>query len=184
MRLRSPAFGALAILMAQASLAASAWAADPAPAGAPGREVTRAAGPLWSRSCAKPDKAGPETCYIEQFAIAQPQNLVLLHLQLGYFGPDGAPRLLIATPLGVALPQGVRLTLDQDKPMVLPYASCNQGGCVVVAEMDANALNRFTTGKTLMVHYVMGDQAPVDIPVPLSGLAAALKTLDAPKKKP
>ncbi|MEA1673453.1 invasion associated locus B family protein [Nitrospirillum sp. BR 11163] len=162
--------------------ATSVPAAVPAPAGK-GPEVTKAPGPLWSKSCAKTD-AGAEICYVEQFAIATPQNVMMLHVRVGYLSPEGKPRLILATPLGVLLQPGITLVVDQDKPLTLPFDACQQGGCVAAADLeDGKVLDHFTGGKVLAVRYINGDKAAVDIPVQLSGLAAALKALPAPPKR-
>ncbi|TWB29965.1 invasion associated locus B family protein [Nitrospirillum viridazoti] len=148
-----------------------------------GPDVTKAPGPLWSKSCAKTD-AGAEICYVEQFAIATPQNVMMLHVRVGYLGPDGKPRLILATPLGVLLQPGITLVVDQDKPLSLPFDACQQGGCVAAADLeDGKVLDHFTGGKVLAVRYINGDKAAVDIPVQLSGLAAALKALPTPPKR-
>ncbi|MDE1149899.1 MAG: invasion associated locus B family protein [Azospirillaceae bacterium] len=155
-------------------------ATQPAAKGVP--EVTKAPGPLWSKACTKTD-AGAEICYVEQFAIATPQNVMMLHVRLGYIGPEGKPRLILATPLGVLLQPGITLVVDQDKPLTLPFDGCQPGGCVAAADLeDGKVLDRFTNGKVLAVRYINGDKSPIDIPVQLAGLSAALKALPAPAK--
>ncbi|MBB6253730.1 invasion associated locus B family protein [Nitrospirillum iridis] len=155
-----------------------------APAAAKGPEVKQGPGPLWSKNCAKTE-TGAEICYVEQFAVAQPQNVTVLNVRVGYLGPDGKARLIVATPLGVLLQPGITLVLDQDKPMSLPFDACQAGGCVALADLeDGKVLDHFTSGKVLAVRYINGDRSAVDIPVQLSGLAAALKAVPAPKRNP
>lgn len=138
--------------------------------------------PLWAKSCAK-DAAGAEVCYAEQFAIAAPQNIMMLHVQVGYIGPEGRPRLVLATPTGVALPAGVTLTLDADKPLVLPFDTCQSGGCLAIADLDQEVLKRLMSGKIMAVRYVNGDRTPIDIPVQLTGLAQILETVTPAKAR-
>lgn len=136
------------------------------------------AGPLWAKACAK-NQDGVDTCYVEQFVIAQPQNLVLLHVRIGYIGPQGMPRLIMAAPPGVWLPGGLTLTLDKNKPIALPFNSCDAGSCLAAVEMDQDALKQFTAGTVLMAHYVLANNSPVDVPVRMAGLSDALKTVSA-----
>ncbi|WP_252181377.1 invasion associated locus B family protein [Azospirillum sp. B4] len=169
---------------ADATVAAEPVKAPASPVPGKGPEVKQGQGPLWSKNCAKTE-AGAEVCYVEQFAIATPQNVMMLHVRVGYLGPEGKPRLILATPLGVLLQPGITLVLDQDKPLTLPFDACQQGGCVAAAELeDGKVLDHFTSGKVLAVRYINGDKAAVDIPVQLAGLAAALKAVPAPKRTP
>ncbi|MEE3627750.1 invasion associated locus B family protein [Nitrospirillum sp. BR 11752] len=178
------AAGTVMAHMGGAAAAAEPVKAPPAgPPAAKGPEVKQAPGPLWSKSCAKTD-AGADICYVEQFAIVTPQNVMMLHVQIGYLGPEGKPRLILTTPLGVLLQPGITLTVDQDKPLALPFDACQQGGCVAAADLeDGKVLDHFTGGKVLAVRYINGDKAAMDIPVQLNGLAAALKALPVPPKR-
>jgi invasion protein IalB len=132
--------------------------------------------PLWTTECAKkPD--GGSVCYVQQFAISQQQHAIVLHVQIGYLGGDDKPRILITAPLGVALPPGIGLTLDGDKPLVLPFETCQQEGCASFAVLDKDVLNRFLKGKQLVVRYVDASRSGVDVPVRLEGLDSAFKSL-------
>lgn len=162
------------------SVAAGRGRKPVAPATAPAAEqpVSQEAGPLWAKACAK-NQDGADTCYVEQFVITQPQNAVLLHVRIGYIGPQGMPRLIVAAPPGVWLPGGLTLTLDKNKPISLPFNSCDGSNCLAAVEMDQDALKQFTAGTVLMAHYVLANNSPVDVPVRMTGLSDALKTVSA-----
>jgi invasion protein IalB len=117
---------------------------------------------------------------VQQFAISKQLNAIVLHVQIGYFAPfpETRPRMLITTPLGIILPPGISLTLDGDKPLVLPVETCQKEGCLVTAVLDQNVLGRFLKGKILMVRYIDSQRQAVDIPLRLDGLGQALKNLD------
>jgi invasion protein IalB len=132
-------------------------------------------GALWTRACDR-SPAGAEVCFVEQFAIAEPQRAVMLRVQIGFMGPGGKPRMIISTPSGVWLPGGLTLTLDQSKPLALPFDTCGSDGCVAMVELGQDALARFTGGRILTVRYLQGGNSPIDIPVRLADLAAALDT--------
>ncbi len=151
----------------QAAPTQAASAAAPKPSGA-----------LWAKTCAR-SPAGADVCFVEQFAIAEPQHAVMLRVQIGYMGPGGKPRMIISTPSGVWLPGGLTLTLDQNKPIALPFNTCESDGCVAAVELGQDALDRFAAGKVLTVRYLQSTSNPIDIPVQLASLAAALKTVSA-----
>ncbi|MEC4592700.1 invasion associated locus B family protein [Nitrospirillum amazonense] len=142
-------------------------------------EAQKAAGPPWAKNCAK-DANGGDVCYVEQFAIANPGNAIVLHVQIGYMSADGKPVLVITVPLGTPVQPGLQLTLDGAKPIPLPLTLCQQGGCIASANLDQDVLKQFTTGKVLMVRYAKPDKTPMDVPVQLGGLAPALQSLGPP----
>lgn len=148
----------------------------PAPAPAPGPAPGAA---LWAKNCVK-NPAGGDICFVEQFAITNPQRTMLLHVRVGYLGAEGKPRMVIVTPLGVQLAPGVRLTLDEGEPLLLPYDSCQPSGCLVIADLNQEALQHFIAGTTLTVRYIGGDKGKLDIPIQLKGLGEALKGIPAP----
>lgn len=181
---RLAAIGAVAVGIVAAaialSLAATKDRAPPPPAPAKDDGAASVSNPdnFWAKACAK-DPNGADVCYVEQFAVAQPQNAVLLHVRIGYLGPEGKPRIILTAPNGVWLPGGLTLTLDQNKPIPLPFNTCDATGCLAAVDMDQDALNQFTAGTVLMVRYVQGNNSPIDIPVQMANLSKALTNISA-----
>lgn len=135
-----------------------------------------AQGPLWSKQCVK-DPAGKDICFVQQFAVAMPQNAVMLNVAVGYLGAQGKPRMILTAPLGILLMPGLQVTIDSEKPISLPFDSCQTSGCRAAFEMDKQSFDQFRNGKVLTVRYAMMDRKAVDIPIKLDGLAAALKSV-------
>lgn len=125
--------------------------------------------PSWQRTC---DQKG--ACVVEQSAVSMPDKVVALHVLFDP-QPNGATRLIVSVPLGVALPPGIKLVLEGGKPVTLPFERCGPRGCAASAVMDKAAMEIIVNGKTLVMHYVVSDQASVDIPIRLEGLQDALK---------
>jgi len=132
---------------------------------------------LWSKQCAKAQNGGKESCLVQQYVSSMPGNHPLLMAQFSYGGPEGKPQLVLAAPLGILLPAGITLSIDGKKPLTAPFQVCAQGGCRSIIEMDDAALDQFRKGKVLSVRLFGLDQKPLDLPVKLEGLDAALKSL-------
>ncbi|PKU25165.1 invasion associated locus B family protein [Telmatospirillum siberiense] len=153
----------IAVLAGLFCAASSAGAAD-APA------------PLWNKTCNK-DANGKQSCVIEQFAVAMPQNSVLAHIR--FFPTDKSDQtgMSLTAPLGVMLPQGFSLSVDDSKPILLPFERCGAEGCEAMAVLDKTAMAKFSTGKKLVLHYNVSEKKGMDIPIKLEGLSAALQSL-------
>jgi len=131
---------------------------------------------LWGKQCGKrPD--GNDLCVVQQFISGQPGNRQLLLVQFGYNGAQNKPRLILSAPLGSLLPGGISLSIDGKKPLTVPFETCTAGGCLSIIDMDGTALEQFRKGKVLTVRYFAGEQNPLELPVKLDGLDAALKDI-------
>ncbi len=137
-----------------------------------------APGPLWSKQCAR-DGAGREVCYVEQYAVAMPENTVLLNVSMAFTGQGGRARLIMTAPLGIQLIPGLVMTIDGGKSVTLPFESCHAGGCRSIVELDEQSLDQIRRGASMTVRFVAADSQAHDIPVPLKGLSAALKQLQS-----
>ncbi|HVY32858.1 MAG TPA: invasion associated locus B family protein [Caulobacteraceae bacterium] len=170
---------ALSSAMSASAIALPTTALSPA-ALSPAAPLSTARGLLWAKACAtRPD--GTNVCYVEQFAIDQARNQVVLHVQLGYLGPDGQPRLVVTAPLGVSLAGGVNLALDADKPIGVPFQTCASDGCMMIAVLQPDVLTRLLKAKSMTVTFLDAANAPIAVPVRLEGLADAFT---AAQKKP
>jgi invasion protein IalB len=130
----------------------------------------------WSRQCVKSPE-GKDACFLQQFVIAMPQKTALLKAVFSYLGPNGGPRLELTAPLGILLQPGLSLTIDKRDPLTLPLTFCQTGGCQAVIDLDQEALDQFRRGQTATVRYVTLERKAMDLPLKLSGLTAALKTI-------
>lgn len=130
--------------------------------------------PLWHKAC---DKAAPgHPCWVEQFAVAMPNKVVVAHVRFA-LQLSGKAGIIVVAPLGVELIPGLQLILDGGKPITLPYEHCSAQGCDASAVLDHDAVEKFERGKTLTVRYTIAGAKTADIPIRLEGLTKALKSL-------
>jgi len=134
--------------------------------------ATWADDPLWHKNC---PPSG--TCFVEQFVQVMPQKVVLLHARFDPVNADGQSVVTFTVPPGVLLGGGLSLSVDGAKPLFLPYERCPTGGCRATAVLDKGALNMMKIGKVLTARYAMTADKGIDIPIRLTGLDDALKSL-------
>ncbi len=140
----------------------------------PAQAAESAKGPEWVKKCGKVAD-GKEVCVVRQFVMDEQQHRPLLLAQFGYTGPKDKPRLIMSVPLGVLLTTGISISIDKKKPLTAPFEVCTPEGCLSFIDMDEPALEHFLKGKVMTVRFMAAPGRPLELPVHLQGLAAALK---------
>jgi invasion protein IalB len=131
----------------------------------------------WKLRC-KAAEGQPELCEMEQRVENQKGDRVLLAV-VGRVRSLDAPGMLILLPLGIALPPGVSLKVDDGDQRPLEVKLCAKEGChAEQAPLKPDLLGALKAGtKGMVTFYVytrQGKQQQVNIPVSLLGFSAAL----------
>ncbi|QQO12276.1 invasion associated locus B family protein [Bradyrhizobium diazoefficiens] len=153
--------------------AAPAAAAQPASAptqqpaeGAPGQ-------PGWIVRCTSASRDAPLECAMEQNAVLTKtgQTVVLINIRIA---PDTrTPIALLQLPLGINLPVGAKLQVDEGKTFDLQLQTCENRGCYASTPIAADLLAALRSGKQLKVSFQNMAKETIAIPMPLNDFAAA-----------
>lgn len=123
----------------------------------------------WELRCEKPAGAAAEQCALIQSVVAEDKsnvNLVVVVLKTS----DGKSRLLrVIAPLGVLLPNGLGLKIDQTDVGRAGFVKCLPTGCVAEVMMDDKLIDQLKNGKTatFIIHQV--PQEGIGLPLTLQG---------------
>jgi len=79
----------------------------------------------------------------------------------------------IVVPLGVYLPGGLGLKVDNQPAKAAPFERCIDEGCVVRAPISSTMLANLKAGGTVNIVIFGAPEQPVQIPMSLSGFTAA-----------
>ncbi len=90
---------------------------------------------------------------------------------------DGAPILRIIAPLGVFLPAGVGLKIDQTDMGSVGFLRCTAEGCFAEAELAPEQVASFSTGQTATFNLMQNPTQGVAVPVSLKGFKEGLAAL-------
>jgi invasion protein IalB len=136
----------------------------------------------WAIRCEKPDekakeKGAVEVCYAFQNVVTKDGNQRVLNIAVGYAPKIPDPVALITLPLGIALPPGAALTIDEDKPIQFPIERCEPGGCRAGLKLEKTLLDKLNAAKKVQIGFSDGAHRPVQVPLSMKGFTAALKTL-------
>ncbi len=123
----------------------------------------------WEIRCETPAGASSEQCALIQSVVAEDKtnvNLVVIVLKTS----DGKSRLLrVIAPLGVLLPNGLGLKIDQTEIGRAGFVKCLPTGCVAEVVMDDKLIDQMKNGKTatFVIHQV--PEEGVGLPLNLQG---------------
>jgi invasion protein IalB len=158
----------------KAKSAPAAQAATPAPA-APQAEAAPAAPPPpgWSARCSSASRSAPLECLIEQTAVLTKTGQLIVLIDIRVPADTHAPVAVIQLPLGLNLPAGAKLQVDDGKTTDLQIQTCEQRGCYTNAPISPEMLAAMKTGKQLKVSFQNLAKEVIAIPMPLTDFAAA-----------
>lgn len=162
------ALGVLALaLMAAGFAAGSAFA----------QGTVRATHGDWQMRCEVPPGAKAEQCALVQNVAAEDRpNLTLLVIVLKT--ADQKSRLLrVVAPLGVLLPSGLGLKIDDKDIGRAGFVRCLTTGCVAEVVMDDTLLNQLKGGKNATFIVFQTPEEGVGVPVSLNGFGPGVEAL-------
>jgi invasion protein IalB len=162
---------------AKKNAAPAAPATQAAPAPAPTQPQAAAEGapaqPGWIARCTSASRDAPLECAIEQNAVLTKtgQTIVLINIRIA---PDTrTPVALLQLPLGLNLPVGAKLQVDEGKTFDLQIQTCENRGCYASTPIAADLLAALRSGKQLKVSFQNMAKEAIAIPMPLGDFAAA-----------
>jgi len=129
--------------------------------------------PGWIARCTSASRDAPLECAIEQNAVLTKtgQTIVLVNIRIA---PDTrTPVALLQLPLGLNLPVGAKLQVDEGKTIDLQIQTCENRGCYASTPINAELLASLRSGKQMKVSFQNMAKETIAIPMPLNDFAAA-----------
>jgi len=160
-----------------ATAAALTLAAAPALAQAPEGGTVKAQHGDWQVVC-KPPPAGAknEVCALVQSVTAEDRNNIGLTVYFQKFS-DGKRVLRVFAPLGVLLPPGLGLKIDDKDVGHAPFVRCHNFACYAQVVVEPPLIEQLKTGKTAVFIIFQTEEAGIGIPISLAGFSQALAAL-------
>ncbi|MDO9499608.1 invasion associated locus B family protein [Falsiroseomonas sp.] len=122
-----------------APAAATPTAAPTTTPAAEGPERTSAQFGDWSVNCTgRPPARGCEMV----MAVRDPARQLGAALAIGRAAPQAALRLVAQLPVNIRVAEPLRLVMEGEAPLALPFQTCNRLGCFAELEMREDALRR------------------------------------------
>ncbi len=156
----NPALAGMAVLLAVLTVAGG---------DARAQGVVRSVYGDWQIRCETPPGAQNEQCALMQSVTAEDRpnvGLTVLVLKIA----DLKNRLLrVVAPLGVVLPSGLGLKIDNNDVGRAGFIKCLPNGCMAEINMDDNLVSKLRTGQSATFIIFQSPEEGIGFPVSLKG---------------
>jgi invasion protein IalB len=178
------ALAALACVPASAQAPKRA-APTPAPAHTPTPQASPSAeqqpaqppAPGWISRCSSVSREMPLECAVEETAVLTKTGQLIVLVNIRVTGDTRQPVALVQLPLGLNLPAGAKLQVDDGKVIDLQIQTCENRGCYANTPVSPELLAVLKSGKQLKVAFQNLNKEIITIPMPLADFAAAYEKI-------
>jgi len=128
----------------------------------------------WTVACATPE--GNVRCAVSQVQINSQNRQRVLSVELTATEGGAAVGGTLVMPFGLALDQGVVLSIDESEPLAsLRFSTCLPAGCLVPLTFNMDAVTAMRAGTALKVKAAANESGQeVNFSISLSGFTSAL----------
>ncbi len=131
----------------------------------------------WTLRCRPASETQPRICRIEQQVVAEGSGKPVLQVVAGRYGSEKVLGAVINVPVGVRLPPGLGIQVDERALRTFPFEICDSRSCEVRAVLDADFLQDFKAGTTGHVKVQNAGGQEMNVRFSLKGFSAALQAL-------
>jgi invasion protein IalB len=131
----------------------------------------------WTARCETLQDGTKVPCYIFQNLLLKKDNQRLLHVAVGYLAEGDKPVAFFSLPLGVSLPGGLSVTVDEGQPLRLRYERCEPNGCLAPLPLDDQLIRSLKGGRWARVAFFDTTRREISVPVSLLGFTAGFDAL-------
>ncbi|XSC47250.1 invasion associated locus B family protein [Bradyrhizobium sp. RDT10] len=151
--------------------------ATPAPTAAATEGANASAPPGWVARCSSASRGAPLECAIEQSAILTKTGQLIVQINVRVSAETRAPIALVQLPLGLNLPAGAKIQVDDGKLSELQIQTCEARGCYASLQISPDLLVALKSGKQLKVSFQNMAKETITIPMPLADFGAAYEKI-------
>jgi len=133
----------------------------------------------WTVRCeARADQNnGEELCEMIQQVTIEETGETVMEVAVGFVPDRAMPIALFTVPLGIRIPPGLQLRVDQNEAVRIEVELCGPDGCFASMSFDEPMLQQFRagTGGTVQIRDPRGQS--YDLPISMMGFTAALNRI-------
>lgn len=131
----------------------------------------------WQIVCKDPPPGSKnEVCALVQSVTAEDKDNIGLTVYFQKFS-NGTRVLRVFAPLGILLPPGLGLKIDDKDVGHAPFLRCHTFACYAQVVVEEPLVEQLKTGKTAIFIIFQTEEAGIGIPISLTGFKEALAEL-------
>jgi invasion protein IalB len=151
--------------------------ATPGPTAAASDGAAAAPPPGWIARCSSGSRSSSLECAIEQSAVLTKTGQLIVLVNIRVPAETRNPIALVQLPLGLNLPAGAKLQVDEGKASDMLIQTCEARGCYANLPVSPEMLATLKSGKQLKVSFQNLAKETITIPMPLADFAAAYEKI-------
>ena len=128
----------------------------------------------WQFTCV--EEQSQKICDLRELVFDQNTEEVVSYLSIT-INPESLAQMQIAFPHAVNLKNSVQLQIDENDPLELNYAYCNQSACFIAEIIADNFINMFKAGNQITLKVLLLDNREATITYSLLGFTAGYNKL-------
>jgi invasion protein IalB len=129
--------------------------------------------PGWAARCSSANRDAPLECAMEQQAVQSKTGQLVALINIRVPGDTHTPIAAVQLPLGLNLPVGAKLQVDDGKVVDLQIQTCEARGCFAGGPIAPDLLAAMKSGKQLKLSFQNLAKETMTISMPLADFAAA-----------
>jgi len=132
----------------------------------------------WISRCTSEARGSAVECTIEQSAVLAKTGQLVTMVTVRVPSDTRQPLLMVHVPIGLYLPSGLMLQIDESKPEQLALQTCDLKGCYAATQISSELLTLMKEGKQLTITFQNLAKNNVAVRLTLDNFAEAYKKIE------
>jgi invasion protein IalB len=131
----------------------------------------------WEVLCESPSEGQDNQCALVESVTAEDRPDIGLTIVVVKSADRKSPLLRVVAPMGVMLPSGLGLKIDEVDVGRVGFVRCLPNGCVAEVVMDDNLLEKLRGGQTATFIIFLAPEEGLGFPISLKGFGEGVDSL-------
>ncbi|MGR8949445.1 MAG: invasion associated locus B family protein [Gammaproteobacteria bacterium] len=137
----------------------------------------------WLVRCGPQDSGDDQGCFLFQNLVLKEGGQRVLQVAVGFVDNAPEPIALLSLPLGISLPPGAKMSIDDEREYKLQIERCEINGCRAGLKLTAALIEKFRRGNALSVLFYDSQRRPIEVPLSLDGFVDGFQALETSRKQ-
>ena len=131
----------------------------------------------WTLGCESAEGGADQGCILFQNLILKDDRQPVLQFAVGRAPDDEVATVIITLPLGISLPPGITVRIDEGDDANFPVERCEPDGCQAGMKLRQQTIDRLRGGNKITITFYDGERQPIYVPLSLKGFSKGMDAL-------